>query len=238
MYRQNLFVFDGKSSKEFGIALTGSGVYDAPKRDYDSISIPGRNGNITLDNGRYNNITLTYKANVVRKFGENIDSFRAFALSRKGYCRLEDTYHPDEYRMAMYAGPFQVDAGFLNRWGEFDIEFDCKPQRFLKSGEMPVEIPAGSTVKIMNPTYYDARPMIRCTGTGDFIFGNDTISVNSLTSYVDIDCDTQDAFEGTINRNPDIEVALGHWPVFEPGETGITNNTSGLITIIPRWWTI
>lgn len=238
MIRQNLFVFDGKSSREFGIALTGIGVYDAPKRDYDSISIPGRNGNLTLDNGRYNNITLRYTANVVRRFGENVDNFRAFALSRNGYCRLEDTYHPDEYRMAMYAGPFQVEPGFLNRWGEFDIEFDCKPQRFLKAGEMPVEIPAGATVKLMNPTYYDARPIIRCYGTGDFIFGNNTISINDMTNYVDIDCDTQDAFEGTVNRNPDIEVDIGHWPVLREGQTAIQNNTDGLMTIIPRWWTI
>lgn len=238
MNKQNLFVFDGKSSMEFGIALTGTGVYDAPKRDYESIAVPGRNGNITFDNGRYENISLKYTANIVRRFKDNVDHFRAFALSRDGYCRLEDTYHPDEFRLAMYAGPFHVDAGFLNRWGEFDIEFDCKPQRFLKSGEFPIEIPAGSTVKINNPTYYDSKPLIRCNGKGNFIFGNETITVNDLTNYVDIDCDTQDAFEGTINRNPNIEIRIGHWPVLKSGETAIQNNTSGLMTIIPRWFTL
>lgn len=236
MRRLNYFVFGGKSSKEFGIALTGVGVYDAPKRDYDSIEIPGRNGNLTMDNGRYNNINMRYTANITHKYADNIDGFRSYVLSRKGYCRLEDTYHPEEYRMAIYAGPFQAESGFLNRWGEFDIEFDCKPQRFLKSGEMPIEIPAGETVKVMNPTFYEAKPLLRCAGTGGVTIGNKTITITDLTNLIEIDCDTQDAYEGTTNRNADISVGIGNWPTLAEGETGITNNTNGVLTVIPRWW--
>lgn len=238
MIYPNYFVFDGKSSRDFGVALSGSGVWNAPRRDYESIEIPGRNGNLTFDNGRYSNITVTYPANIPFRFKSNVDGLRSFLSSRRGYCRLEDTYHPEEFRMAIYSGPFETEAGFLNRCGEFDISFDCKPQRFLKFGELPIDVPAGQTVKIMNPTFYEAKPLIRCHGTGRFLFGNDSFSVNDLTSYIDIDCDTQDAFEGTINRNKDIEVDLGHWPVLNEGQTSIQNLTNGKMTVIPRWYTI
>ena len=237
MILRNYFVFDGKSSLDFEVGLSGVGAYDAPQRDYDSIEIPGRNGNLTMDNGRYGNIKVRYNAVVGRNFRKNIDGLRSFLLSRKGYCRLEDTYHPEEFRMGIYAGPFEVDElGFLNRWGETELVFDCKPQRFLKSGERPIVIKPGETVRVLNPTYQPAKPLIKCYATGSFTFGNKTVTVNALTSYIDIDCDLEDATEGTVNRNADVIVAVGQWPVFEPGETGVTNNMAQNIEIIPRWW--
>ena len=227
---RNYFVFDGKSSLDFEVGLSGVGAYDAPKRDYDSIEIPGRNGNLTLDNGRYENIKVRYNAVIGRNFQKNIDGLRSFLLSRKGYCRLEDTYHPEEYRMGIFAGPFEIDElGFLNRWGEFEMTFDCKPQRYLKSGERTIIVPPGETVRILNPTYYDAKPIIKCFATGSFTFGNRTIKINDLTNYIELDCELEDATEGLTNRNKDVEIGIGKWPVFPPGETGVLNSTQSNI---------
>lgn len=37
-------------------------------------------------------------------------------MSGRGYCRLEDSYEPDCYRMASYAGPFDA-ANWMNLYG-------------------------------------------------------------------------------------------------------------------------
>ena len=133
--------FNGESSKDYGVYITGAGVYDAPKRDVEMITIAGRNGSFPLDHGRFENIEVTYPAGIFgdneEDFADAISDFRNMLCSANGYCRLEDEYNPDEYRMAVYKSGLEVDPTLLKA-GEFEITFECKPQRYLKSGEIPV----------------------------------------------------------------------------------------------------
>jgi phage-related protein len=62
-------------------------------------------------------------------------ALRSFLLSQIGYKRLTDSYHPDEFRLALYQNELQVEATSKNNAGTFDITFFCKPQRYLLSGE-------------------------------------------------------------------------------------------------------
>ena len=92
--RQHITV-NGIDLADFGVYISGSGVYNAPERDVKSVSVPGRNGDLTLDNGRYKNIKIKYPAFVVDDFAQNIGGLRDFLASIRGYARLEDTYHPE-----------------------------------------------------------------------------------------------------------------------------------------------
>lgn len=136
-------VFDGESSRDYGIYITGQAVYNAPERDVEMINIPGRNGSFALDKGRFQNIEVTYPAGIFADneadFAQGISDFRNFLCSRNGYVRLTDDYNPDEYRMAVYKSGLDVSPAQLKA-GEFQIVFDCKPQRYLTSGEEPVTI--------------------------------------------------------------------------------------------------
>lgn len=115
--------------------ILGKGTYGAPSRDVDQIHVPGRNGDILVDNGGWNNVTVKYPdCNILSNFGENVDKLRGYLLSNPGYHTLIDQYHPDEVRYAEFRGPFTADAhtGTGNDSGSFDLEFNCKPQRFLR----------------------------------------------------------------------------------------------------------
>ena len=100
------------------------------------ITIPGRNGSFALDNGRFQNIEVSYPAGIYADteadFRQAISDFRNFLCSRVGYVRLTDEYNPDEYRMAVYKSGLEVDPAMLKA-GEFTITFDCKPQRWLET---------------------------------------------------------------------------------------------------------
>ena len=137
------FTFDGRSSREFGVYTTGNGVFNAPERAVEMISIPARNGEYALDHGHFNNIEVTYRCGIVTTddddFAEAISDFRNWLCSRRGYCRLQDEYNPNEYRMALFKDVVSVEHEGLQT-GEFDIVFDCKPQRWLTSGETAVTI--------------------------------------------------------------------------------------------------
>ena len=58
----NSITFGGINSADFGIYISGEGVFNAPQRDVEMISVPGRNGAIALDRGRFQNIEVTYPA--------------------------------------------------------------------------------------------------------------------------------------------------------------------------------
>lgn len=228
--------FNGRDSKDFGVYISGSGTFDAPKRDTEAVAVPGRNGVLLFDNGRYENLTITYPAFISQDFAENFDAFKAFMLSQSGYHRLEDTYHPDEYRLASYEGPLAPEVGAINRYGHFDIVFNCKPQRFLKSGEKTVEIT--QTMAIINPTLYAAAPLIRAYGVGTFYIGSYGMEITQADGYTDIDCDIQDAFKGATNCNGNIRLLSNEFPKIEAGKNNITISGITRLEILPRWFTI
>lgn len=229
-------VFDGKASTDFGVWISGGGTFNAPGRDFETVSVPGRNGDLTLDNGRYKNVQVTYPAFISSDFSARIEAFRSWICSKTGYKRLEDTYHPDEYRLGIYQGGLSVKTAPRNIAGSFDITFNCKPQRYLKSGEHAVSFTASG--EIYNPTEYTALPLLRVYGTGSFTIGGITIEVNSTTTagYIDIDCELMDAYKGTTNCNGYITLTDGEFPKLDPGTVTVTLTSVTKVEITPRWW--
>lgn len=234
----NYLTFAGRSTHEFGIMISGEGTYNSPERNVEKEEVPGRNGDLLFDRGNFKNIEVAYPAFIKLGMPEKARDFFNYAASLIGYQRLEDTYHPYEYRMARFISKVKVETiGYMNRGGEFDIEFDCKPQRFLKSGEDPVEFTSNGT--IYNRTLFNAKPLLRIygTGAGTVGIGSETITISSISSYVDIDCEIMDAYKGATNCNGN--VSFTDDIVLRPGEVGVsmTGNITKVV-ITPRWYII
>ena len=139
MGRKHSLTFGGINTDDYGIWITGAGTFAAPERDVEYVSVPGRNGDLIIDNNRWRNIEIAYPANIPNGFDAKLSAFRSAICRLRGYQRLEDSYHLDEFRMASFAMGLQPEPIPGNRGGQFDIVFNCKPQRFLKSGEMPLQ---------------------------------------------------------------------------------------------------
>lgn len=235
----NDVMFDGKSLADFGVHVSGDGVFSSPERDYDVVSVPGRNGDLYLDNGRYKNMQVTYHAFVADDFRKNMQGLRGFLLSRNGYKKIEDSYHPDEYRLGVYKGPLDFEALFLKA-AEFDLTFDCKPQRFLKIGDQEIIITTnGSSVGrvLRNPTYFTAKPILRVYGNGQLGISSATITVANNPSFIDIDCDTLNCHNGATDMSQYVTITNNRFPTFESGENHVVV-PSGVsrLSIWPRWW--
>lgn len=174
------FTFDGVSSANYGVYITGEGVFNAPERAVEMVDIPGRNGSYALDQGRFGNIEVTYTAGMVddseTNFADRLANVRNWLCSKKGYVRLEDDYNPDEYRMAVYSSGISVEHADL-RTGEFEISFDCKPQRWLTSGETATAVANNGT--LTNPTLFDAEPLLEVKGYGGIEFNGYEIDVEN-----------------------------------------------------------
>ena len=168
----NSLSFGGVNSADYGIYITGEAVFNAPKRAVEMVSVPGRNGSVAIDQGHWENLEVTYPAGTfgmdASEFATALSNFRNAIVSQIGYQRLTDTYHPDEYRMALYADGLEAEPTTYNSAGEFELKFNCKPQRWLANGETPVTVSSGDT--LTNPTPYDAGPLLAVKGYGNIGF--------------------------------------------------------------------
>lgn len=234
--------FDGQCSAGFGLVLTGSGTFDAAERDVEKISVAGRNGDLILENGRYKNISVDYPVFICRDFPRKAEAARMWLLSKPGYRRLEDDYNPSFFRMAMFKGPLNFNVTFLNRAAEATLSFDCKPQRFLRSGEYPISMDAAGM--LCNPTNFPALPLITVYGTdaGTLTVGNVTVEIKTLTDHICLDSDLQNAYrvaDSGAMENENGAVRAPDFPVLAAGEVPVSW-TGGIthIEIIPRWWTL
>ena len=233
--------FAGKSSRDYKVYISGQGTYNAPARVYAEYEVPGRNGKLFVDQNRYENIEVTYPAFIFEDMRNNLDGFRNFLLSQRGYQRLEDTYHPDEYRMAVFKDGLEADIDPSHEFSAFDLTFDCKPQRFLKSGEQKVTL--SSDGSIYNPTLFESNPKLWIHGTGEVIIGDYTITVGtysfSTTTPVVIDCETMRVTDGgeRYNFSGVVSFADRKYPVLKPGSnTVVFSGNVRQVDIVPRWW--
>lgn len=184
----NTLTYGGINSGDYGIYITGEAVYDAPEKNVTVISVPARNGDIIIDKGNFANIDVKYKAGTFgadqQDFRQRLGRFRNALKAQSGYQRLTDTYHPEQYRMGIFNDAFEVKAE-QGVAGEFELVFNCKPQRWLTDGEAPVVVANGDTLN--NPTLFEAEPLLAIKGSGLVKFNGYEINiVNPLRGEVTI----------------------------------------------------
>lgn len=247
---RNYLTLDGVDSTDFGLYISGPGTFSAPAREYQTLQIPGRSGDLIVKADRLQNGELVYPAFICRDFDHNISSLRAFLLSKTTYMRLEDSYHPDEYRMGIYQGPFEPEVNHRLSAAKFDLVFNVKPQRFLKSGEtmrhLGPGMALGATYRINNPTRFRAMPILRLYGNGLFIIntynsptGGHYAVKNNNNRYIDIDCELMECYTGATGRNQDLTANdTLEAPCLEPGRNTLWLYNFTDSYIIPRWWTV
>ena len=260
---RNWLNYNGVDLRDFNVYISGSGTYNAPERDVKIISIPGRNGDLTLDNGRYKNITLKYPAFIVEHFNENIEALRDFLLSNIGYKRLEDTYHPEEYRKAKVTGTFTAKPLDELNAANFELTFDCMPQRFLKSGDesnyFRGEVGSTTYGTIYNPTKQNALPLLHvypngCSKVSISIYDSSAqhvsrIQIKDIGSGVAdlvVDSEMQEVYRGDTlaSYNDHIVLDYGVFPYINPDSNTVQITSEGTsivasdpgVDIYPRWW--
>lgn len=243
----NSITFNGKNSLDFGLYVSGNQTFNSAEKDYSKVSVPGRSGDLLLFNNRYKNVNVNYDAILIEDYEKNAEKVRSWLLSANGYCRLEDTYHPDEFRMASFSGPVDFDTKMLEA-GETTLTFDCKPQRWLKSGENWISCeygPSGFTATLSNPTLFESKPLIKLEGYGTIEIGTGIIEIRGdiidVPTTIYVNCETMNCFyydnNSEVPKNANKYVIISKWPTLLPGDTYVHSNTVGF-HIQPRWWTL
>lgn len=229
------FYLDGIDAASYGIRLQKPIVFSEAVPNIESKTIPGRNGDLIFDTGSYKNRSGSASCFCLQEDVETaISSAGRFLMSKKGYRRLETSDDPDHYWMARVENSPQIEMR-MRVLAPFDISFDCKPQRFLKSGENAVIFTASGSLS--NQYGQIALPLITLYGQGEgtLTIGDCVVEVKELDEILFLDSDTQNAYNNNGNQNMNINAPT--FPKLPDGDTQISFS-GGIerVEIVPRWW--
>lgn len=227
----------GVSSEDVHLRVERLPARPIPERKGSSQSVEGRNGDLIDLQDAWANYIQPYEVYLSGEFHGGMQLVAREAvrwLMVKGYQRLEDSYDLGIFRLAYVKSGGSI-ANTQNSFGRTTIEFNCKPQRFLREGAVERQAPSGTV--LLNPTGYIARPriVVHGAGSGTLTVGGSTMTLADCNG-VTIDCENQDVFRGITNLNSTVS---GPFPLLGEGETEITwkGGITGL-TIKPMWFFI
>lgn len=240
-FARQFLSFDNKNSKDFHLYLSGPAVYNSPSADVSSTSVPGRNGDLILENAkpgqrRYSNVDITYEAFFFDGLPAKTAAVKSWLLSPVGYRNLQDTYDPDFFRMAVCTEAIDFEVK-RQKAASMTLKFNCKPQRWSVDGQKAIRLDAPSQLR--NPYRFPSQPLIRVYGEGEgkLTVGNKAVIVHEVGGHIDLNCETQNAYRDGVFCNTDIFAE--DFPELQPGiipiswEGGIT-----AVEVTPRWWTL
>lgn len=233
---RNYFTFGEIDSRDYGVYISGSGVFNAPRRIIEEVNIPGKNGNLLIDTGVFENIEVTYPAFITSNFKTNLANFRSALLSTNGYRWLQDSYNPGEQRQGAFLDDIEVAPTTRIDAGEFEITFNCKPQRFLTSGFETIEVLDGET--ITNPTPFKSYPIITVTGYGTiYILGDSSKYITVANNFDFVTIDTETYYCDSEGDNANDVVTFSDEISMRPGSTYFSiPNTVTKLEVVPRWF--
>lgn len=238
MESRNYFTYGSVLSSDYDVYVLDAKLNNSTKREYDTVSIAGRNGDLHIDKKRYSNMSVQYSCAVVSSAGSRINEFMAALLAEDLNSKLSDSIYPEYFRKATFSGDVSPHISGDRNIATFVVKFDCAPQKWLVHGETPIAVSSGA-ITLLNPTLYVAKPLIKVTGTGTLKVGNHTITINKNQGYMVIDCELEDVYDSRnlSNLNNDVTLSSGEFPTLAVGETGVS--VSGVsVEITPRWWTL
>lgn len=244
------------------IEATAEKTFVTPERDVEFVEVPGKDGAIVFDNGRYKNIKISIDVIFMPQpqLGEMIAARAFFDLlgrlaQKTGYQKLYLPYRTDAYRLAVYRGSSNGKPSPWYDSATVTLNFECKPYWYMDSGDEVTEhtyAPGDDQFTLYNPTQFYSKPLIRVYGNGVLslvtggqtralvnTFGIDTTQV----PYVDIDSEAMTvSYNGTSMGNNAIiytgkrmpGVVERGFPLLPPG-TFILEHTQSKVEITPRW---
>lgn len=233
MRKNQTLTFGNISLSDYGCYFSGNQLFRKPQKEVDYYSVIGKNGDLSISRDRYSNITRPINCYITKDFIDNYNNLINILSSLEGYQRFESTEEPDVYMMAQFSNEIQPELWQHNERGTFTLEFNFKPQKWLKSGENAIEIT--NINSIYNPTQQKALPLIEVEGTGSLQINDSILTLATNTSTTSIDCETQNCYEGTINRNGDLTISNG-FPTLISGENTIVISGFTKVLLYPKWW--
>lgn len=189
-------------------------AFNKPKKNIETVNVPGRNGDLVIDYGTYQNVLITYPCLLKYDDWANTDPLYKYnklinlLSSKKGYQTIYTDADPGHFREGVFVSQ---QTPKIKRQGNdiyFDLVFNCKPQRFV----YPEVWDSREGVWFYPQNDQDCRPKIRVKGNGTITleFSKDsavvdrtvtiTVAPNDVYGKIIIDSENMECYD--TDNNP------------------------------------
>lgn len=214
------FIYNGINSKDMGVVLKALPPITRPKKRIETITVPGRNGNLYIDENCYEPIIIslecTLKKDVApRRITEWLVEFGTITFSDE----------VDKFYKATIINSIPLSRIF-RVYREFIIQLELQPIA-LSNQEYTYNCNNNNMNTLEIECSAEMYPYIKVTGSGDvqLNINNKICTLKIDESYIELDSELQNAYKGTTNKNNKMN---GDFPILVPGKNTIqiTGNAS------------
>jgi len=226
-------------SLDFGLYIKRAGKtsYNGASRSLDFETVPGRSGDLIIDNKRFQNILISYEfaflESPTKSFEQRTHDIKKWLMSTPNYCRLWDSYDAYYIRYGVFVDEMQFDED-IRGWGEFTATFNCKPFVYPRSGLETFSF--SGSANCSNPCFLASKPYMKIFGNGNItlMVNNNSFLFEDVESYIEIDSEMMNCYKGVVPQNHKMKTPF--FPEFVPGMNSISSVGSvSRIEVIPRW---
>jgi len=235
-----MFTYKDKKSIEMHLRVLNDVSFASPSRDVSVIQVPGRDGDLIMDNGRFNSVIRSIPCRLEAPEGTDVETL----ISDINNWLMDDgqlhefswDHDPDFKYLARVEGDV-VSQRILSRFGNTTIDFKLHPIKYLRSSLVERQLTQG--INVENPFNVDAKPIIRIvrTGSGEsdvtIHIGGRPVVLRGLASGCIIDSATQTItnLNGTVTMFSQMR---SPFPVLRPGDNHISFPAGVQVHITPR----
>ncbi|EGT4908111.1 phage tail protein [Clostridioides difficile] len=240
------FIYENQDSREL-LRIKEMNNLSSPQRSIEKISIAGRNGDLTIDNGNFENFTLEIDCDIDAQSTD----IEEVATKLKAWLQKDFSYKKlfanttDFYYLAYCSNKLDISR-IAKNFGEVLLQFDCMPFRYVNNSEQIILDTINKKSTTITNFYRESKPIFYIEATGDINIKINTqnielrgITENGILSDLIIDSEIMNVYRE--NKNANIIVnenskLFSDFPTLEEGENRISwEGNIKSIKINPRW---
>lgn len=227
------FIFKGQKSTDFGIEISKLPDIIKPERNIQTVTIPGRNNSLYIDENTYNSYSLNFEC-VLNPFAKNKTHIDKIISWLDGFGELIISTEKDKIYNAVIKNsiPFSDTIGLFPK---FPIIFEVQPlKKSVNFRNETVEISKKTIIN--NIGTVDSLPKITIFGSGDVTLkiNDEEFLIKNINDYITIDSEFLEVYKDEENQNN--KYNNFDFPIFQKGKNTIdfVGNVQKII-VEPNW---
>ncbi len=212
-----------------GILIAAMPDIVKPQRREEEITIPGRNGVLTIDEGCYDGYTLSIECGMrgteqLREVAAWLDGSGDFILSTE----------PNKVYRARISNAISI-SDVIYLYNSFLVQLKVFPFKYsVNKADEEMSLTTDTTIYNQGTIYSEPTITIYATGDVTLTINDANYTLTGIDGYVTINSELQEVYKDTINRNDSFSAM--EFPRFEVKENSIswTGNVTK-VEIQPKW---